>query len=427
MIDPAGQRAKHRRTDRGRAFHLLKFGVAIRHYPWLSRQTSQAQSDPDQNRMSIDATFADISHRLLDLIGRHPGDHFGGEGAFTELALDLFALQFRHIPVYQRLCQARGATPGRISDWRAIPAIPTRAFKEFELTSLPQDQCRRVFVSSGTTSERRSRHFHNEHSLRIYEASLAPWFAAHLLAEAPKDMRLVILTPSPEEAPESSLVHMFDTVRRRFAFASSAFLGRADEDGAWSLNLAETTALLRHGIAEGKPVLLLGTAFSFVHLIDYLGDTGATLKLPEGSMAMETGGYKGRSRALERGELHALISERLGIVPAHLVSEYGMSELSSQAYDHVAGDATAPTPKSTWSHNRVFRFPPWARVQMLSPETGLEVKEGEAGLVKVLDLANVYSVLAVQTEDLAIRRGGGFELLGRVVEAEPRGCSLMAR
>jgi hypothetical protein len=377
--------------------------------------------------MSIYATFADVSNRLLDLMRCHLGNQSGGERAFTELALDLFALQFRHIPVYQRLCRARGATPGRISDWRAIPAIPTRAFKEFELTSLPQDQRPRVFVSSGTTSERRSRHFHNEDSLRIYESSLAPWFAAHLLAQPPKGTRLLILTPSPDEAPESSLVHMFDTVRWRFAFVSFAFLGRAGEDGAWSLNLAETTALLRHGIAEGQPVLLLGTAFSFVHLIDLLGNTGACLRLPEHSRAMETGGYKGRSRALERGELHALISERLGIAPANLVSEYGMSELCSQAYDHVAGETTVHMAPSTSPRHRVFRFPPWARVQVISPETSLEAREGEAGLVKILDLANVYSVLAVQTEDLAIRRGAGFELLGRAAEAEPRGCSLMAR
>ena len=196
--------------------------------------------------MSINATFADVSNRLLDLMRQHPENQSGDERAFTELALDLFALQFRHMPIYERLCQARDATPGRISHWRAIPAMPTRAFKEFELTSLPQDQRTRVFVSSGTTSQRRSRHFHNEQSLRIYEVSLAPWFGTHLLSCPPQGTRLLILTPSPDAALESSLVHMFDTVRHRFAFASSAYLGRAGEDGAWSLELDETTARLRH-------------------------------------------------------------------------------------------------------------------------------------------------------------------------------------
>jgi hypothetical protein len=110
-----------------------------------------------------------------------------------------------------------------------------------------------------------------------------------------------------------------------------------------------------------------------------------------------------------------MISDRLAIPPTHIVSEYGMSELSSQAYDRVAGHSREPA----------FRFPPWARATILSPETGKAVADGETGLVRVVDLANVGSVSAIQTEDLATRRGEGFELIGRASEAEARGCSLM--
>ena len=126
---------------------------------------------------------------------------------------------------------------------------------------------------------------------------------------------------------------------------------------------------------------------------------------------METGGYKGRSRELTKPELHRFIAEQLGVTASEIICEYGMSELSSQAYD---------------GGTRRFQFPPWARVQIVSPETGCEVGDGETGLARIYDLANVFSVLAVQTEDLAIRRGDGFELLGRATAAEPRGCSLMA-
>ena len=128
---------------------------------------------------------------------------------------------------------------------------------------------------------------------------------------------------------------------------------------------------------------------------------------------METGGYKGRSRALSRKDLHAALSTALGIPCEHIVCEYGMSELGSQAYD------------SGEDARRLFRFPPWARVQIFSPETGREVSDGESGLVRVCDLANVASALVVQTEDIAIRSGDGFELLGRATVAGPRGCSLM--
>ncbi len=141
-----------------------------------------------------------------------------------------------------------------------------------------------------------------------------------------------------------------------------------------------------------------------------------SLVLPPGSSALETGGYKGRSRILPKPELHALITDLLGIPASHIVCEYGMSELSSQAYDTVLGQAHIG--------GRRFQFPPWARAQIISPETGREAGEAETGLIRIFDLANVYSVMAIQTEDLGVRRGGGFELLGRAALAEPRGCSL---
>jgi hypothetical protein len=163
----------------------------------------------------------------------------------------------------------------------------------------------------------------------------------------------------------------------------------------------------------------LGTAFSFVHLLDYLAEKNLRFDLPAGSRVMETGGYKNRSRTMPKAELHQLITERLGVPPSHIICEYGMSELSSQAYD------SAIHHPSSIIHHRVFQFPPWARVQIISPETGREVADGETGLIRVFDLANVFSVMAIQTEDLGIRRGGGFELIGRAQLAEPRGCSLM--
>ncbi len=108
-----------------------------------------------------------------------------------------------------------------------------------------------------------------------------------------------------------------------------------------------------------------------------------------------------------------------------------MSEFSSQAYDNVTGDTWQVTRNGSASCHvsrvtRHLQFPPWSRVQIISPETGREVADGETGLIRVFDLANVFSVMAIQTEDLGIRRGDGFELVGRATLAEPRGCSLMA-
>jgi hypothetical protein len=333
-----------------------------------------------------------------------------GEEEFNRLALALFAFQCGAVPVYRALCESRKAAPDTIRHWSEIPPLPTSAFKEYEVSSIPDGERTRVFHSSGTTGQIPSRHFHSGESLSIYEASLLPWFVRHFFATQPPPMKLVFLTP--ETAPHSSLVHMFTTVRRHFGTPHSAFAGRAAYDGSWSLDLEQTLAAVREAVGENEPLGLLGTAFSFVGLLDYMQSVGKRFALPKGSRIMETGGYKGRTRTLPKAQLRLMLAKFLGTAPVDVVGEYGMSELSSQAYDNAAG---------------VFHFPPWARACVISPETGAESGEGETGLLRVFDLANIGSIMAVQTEDLAVRRGGGFELLGRAAAAEPRGCSLQAR
>ena len=349
---------------------------------------------------------------------------------FERLALELFGLQFESNAAYRRICEARQLGPDRVRQWTDIPAVPAAAFKELELTSLPPDRRTAVFHSSGTTGQTPSRHFHGAESLAVYEASLWQQFQAGLLSDPSRSgallpARVFFLTPPPEQVPHSSLVHMFEAVRKKLAAAGvsaggSAFWGRVDGDGAWQLDFEAAMAQL---LPSGSgPVYggqwLLGTAFSFVHLLDYLGGGQRRLQLPPGSRIMETGGYKNRSRAMPKEDLHALLTEALGVSRENIVCEYGMSELSSQAYD-------GPISNSEFQRtNRVFQFPSWCRARVLSPETGREVAEGETGLLRVVDLANVFSVAAIQTEDLAIRRGEGFELLGRALQAEPRGCSL---
>jgi hypothetical protein len=341
---------------------------------------------------------------------------------FDALALELFALQFENNAAYRKICRALGLTPKVVEHWTQIPAVPTAAFKELELSCIPPEERTAVFHSSGTTEQKPSRHFHCAESLAAYEASLWKWFGRRVLPDLKSEIsnfKLTILAPPPELAPHSSLVHMFETVRRKLDAPESVFVGQIATDGAWTLDFNAALAALDDNskLKTQNSKLVMGTAFSFVHLLDYLAERNLRVKLPAGSRIMETGGYKNRSRTLPKSELHALITERLGVPPENILCEYGMSELSSQAYDGV---------RSAECGVRSFKFPPWARAQIISPETGREVADGETGLIRIFDLANVFSVSAIQTEDLSIRRGDGFELLGRAQLAEPRGCSLMS-
>ncbi len=372
--------------------------------------------------MTNPSPFAATSRRLLAFIEGGAGL---AEADFAALARELFTLQFAHVAPYRSLCEARRVTPDSLTDWRNIPAVPAAAFKELDLTSLTPSERTTLFHSSGTTEHRPSRHFHSTESLAVYEASLLAWFERHVRPDARTDKspaRFLCLAPPPEQAPHSSLVHMFATVSRAFGAPDSCFFATTSADNSWSLDADAALDALRTAGQSAQPLVFLGTAFMFVHLLDALAEHDFSLPLPLGSRVMETGGYKGRSRELPKAELHALITARLGIPPAAIICEYGMSELSSQAYDRAAASPSILSPQSS-----IFSFPPWARALVTSPETGREVADGETGLIRIFDLANVRSVMAIQTEDLAVRRGDGFELLGRATQVEARGCSLLAR
>ncbi|MCX6900825.1 MAG: long-chain fatty acid--CoA ligase [Verrucomicrobia bacterium] len=354
----------------------------------------------------------ELDARILNLIARGV-EHRCPDAGFDSLALALFRHQFALNRPYRRYCESLSRSPRNVAHWKQIPAIPTTAFKNANLTTLTPKQRTTVFHSSGTTEHRPSRHFHNAATLALYEAALWPMFAGRVTSgewRTARNCQLVILTPTLAEAPHSSLVHMMETVRRRRQAPPSVFVGAAALENGRALATAVQSKIQN----PKSKVLLLGTAFAFVRLFDAITTAprqGRGLQLPPGSRVMETGGYKGRTREVPRKELHALISAKLGVPRTAIVSEYGMCELSSQFY--------------AASQSAVFHGPPWTRVRLINPETDREAREGERGLIRIFDLANRASVIAIQTEDIGVRRGDGFELLGRAPQAEARGCSLM--
>jgi hypothetical protein len=326
---------------------------------------------------------------------------------FDALARALFAFQFEHCAAYGRFCRGRGVTPASLSSWEEIPAVPTGAFKELVLTCFPPERTCKVFRTSGTSIQARGA-LHLD-TLDLYDASLLPSFRRHLLPDLPPGgrARIVVLAPSPEEAPDSSLSHMFGVALRELGDARSTFTLRGDR-----LDVKATLDALDG--AEG-PVLLCGTAFAFVHLLDALTADAQRHELPAGVRAMETGGFKGRVRARSRDELYAEIEDRLGIPPGRVVNQYGMTELGSQFYDSVLVSPESPRRKLA---------PPWVRVRCVDPIGGDPVRPGETGAIGVFDLANTGSVLALQTADLGRALDDGFEVLGREPGAEERGCSI---
>ena len=308
------------------------------------------------------------------------------DATFETLALALFARQYERIASYRRLCDSSGTSPGAIHRWQDMPAVPGAAFKAFDLSCVPLEKTVAVFHSSGTTGAATSRHYFDPDGLALYEISLRTGFQQALPDPPP---RLWAMMPDPAAAPNSSLSHMLG------ALGAEQFYW--DNDTALSDALSELT----------EPITLFGTAFAFVSLFDGIARNWC---LPTGSVVVETGGFKGRTREVPREELYGWFQSRLGVPLKRCFSEYGMSEMASQFY----GQGLDP----------IKRGPHWVRTRAIDPETGADAPPGMPGLLRHYDLANFNSVLVLQTEDLGTLTADGFILHGRTPDAALRGCSL---
>ncbi len=325
---------------------------------------------------------------------------------FDALAVDLVRFQAAHVAGYGRLCAAHGIDPARIELARQAPAVPTDAFKLGHVFAFDAAKAMATFRTSGTTLGARGTH--RMRDVATYDAAALAFGRAMLARGLTPPLAVVVIGPSPSEAADSSLAHMCAL------FADALGTPEPPERCFFVRDGALAVKALRARIARlapATPAIVLATSFALVHLLDALA--GAALVLPPNSRVMQTGGFKGRSREVSPAALDAAVAQAFGVGRASVLREYGMTELSSQFWDVAAADGT-----------RAYAEPPWARVIPVDPQTLAPVADGEVGLARVEDLANVDSAFAVLTQDRVRRVAGGFELLGRLPGAPPRGCSI---
>ena len=326
--------------------------------------------------------------------------------AFNHLALEAFRFQIDQIEPYRRLCEGRDISADSIDRWQDIPMVPTSAFKSVRLCAAEPQA---TFRSSGTTQDtRRSEHHHP--FLDLYRRTIEASFP-QLCLPADDRCSLLSLIPSGEQVPDSSLAFMVDHVLERYGDDSSA-----NVVGERGIDAARLRSWLGSHQRKARPVLILATALSLYQALDALARLGLRFRLPNGSAIFETGGFKGREGEIRGEDLVARTADTLHVAPGNIVREYGMTELTSQAY----------TKALSGGDPNLFFCPPWMRARILDPATLNEQPMGEEGMIALLDLANVGSAVHLLTEDLGVADGDGFRLRGRAAGAELRGCSLTA-
>ncbi len=312
------------------------------------------------------------------------------EEGFEALAIEIFQFQYAHNPVYRAYADVLGKTPAVVRSLHEIPFLPIRFFKTHAVkTGMFEPEA--IFESSGTTQTTNSRHWVK--SLALYKESFCRAF--ELFYGDIRNWCVLGLLPSYLERQHSSLVVMVNELIRQSAHPESGFYLYDHQKLSNTLQELEQRAV---------PTLLIGVTFG---LLDFAETHSLPLKH---TIVMETGGMKGRRKEMVREEVHEILTSAFQVPVIH--SEYGMSELLSQAYSKGKG---------------VFSTPPWMKVLIREMDDPLTVHYTGNGLINVIDLANLYSCAFIATDDVGkLWENGSFEVNGRADHSDLRGCSLLA-
>ncbi len=315
---------------------------------------------------------------------------------FTALAIEIFQFQYANNAVYKAFVDALGIVPASVTQLSQVPFLPIRFFKS-HVVKTTEFEPLAIFESSGTTGRINSHHYVRDISL--YEESFLKTF--NLFYGNVENYTIFALLPSYLERGNSSLVYMVEKLVKLSGNKHSRFyLDNVEEMMAW-IRLQENY-LDKPAHADQKN-LLIGVTYA---LLDSMGDEKENFK---NTIIMETGGMKGRRKEMVRPEVHQQLQQAFGVDAIH--SEYGMTELLSQAYSSGHG---------------IFNCPPWMKILVRDEEDPLQVKTSGAGLVNVIDLANIYSCCFIATDDVGkLYENGSFEILGRMDGSDIRGCSLL--
>lgn len=312
---------------------------------------------------------------------------------FEKSALQIFRHQYIANKVYQRFCNLLGVSKNSVHNTSEIPYLPIAFFKTHDVVAVSEYKKAAVFTSSGTTGSVVSKHIVTD--IATYESSFKKTFK--LFYQAPQEYVILALLPSYLERSGSSLIYMVDTLIRQSRFAESGFY----------LNNHETLSChLKKLDQEGKKIILIGVSFALLDLVE-----SQSFQL-NNTIIIETGGMKGRRKEVTREELNKRLKKGFGVTTIH--SEYGMTELLSQAY-------------ATNQEGR-FQCPPWMKIAIRDTEDALSAQQyGKTGGINIIDLANFNSCSFIATQDLGkSHEDNTFEVLGRFDHSDIRGCNLLA-
>lgn len=328
---------------------------------------------------------------------------------FTPLALRLFRFQYANNIPYQQYCDAKGVDPLRVEKWKDIPAFPADVFKREFVTSFAKEDAVMAQITSGTTANERGKIFRDEMGRELVLLANRVMTGSYLFPEHEKDVprpRVLILAPSPEMAPSMGMAVGMDETRKHFGSADSRFLmARSGIDIKGMITALDSAEL------SGAPVALIGSTSAFVYFFQACKKRSISFTLPSGSRIGDGGGYYGSFGDMTRQQYYRYAESILGIPETHCVNVLGMAESATNFFENsLRNDYKA----NKQTDDPAMVPPPWVRTDVVDVETLESLPPGKVGLLRHFDLANLPTVLGVQSDNLGItNKDGSFRILGR--------------
>ena len=351
---------------------------------------------------SLESDFVkQLDQDILDFVRKGLDNH--DEEGFNALALREFELQYHTVTPYREYCRKKGVSPGSISAWNHIPAVPSLAFKEFALTSFPVERAEHAYFTSGTTDpKRKGAIFRDKGAVDLINTANGLLTREYVFPDRER-MKILLMTPSPSMAPGMGMAIGLERVRTEFGTPESTYLITP-----FGLNVERLLTSLLEAERTGDPIALIGSSSGFIYFFKACEEEGIRFALPEGSRVCDGGGYLGQFGECSKEEYFERCKKILGVEEHYCINVLGMGEISTNFFDSILRDH-----RSGKTGERSKVIPPWTRTMVVDIHNFQNLPRGETGLLKHYDLINRAMVIAVQTDNLGFETEEGFEIIGR--------------
>lgn len=349
-----------------------------------------------------------LASEVLEIIEAGPDGYLSDED-FNDYAVQIFQHHYIANPIFHEYCVARKIDPKSVEHWTQVPAVWSDTFKTHLVAAFPPEQATFAIMTGGTTSlTQRGRVFRDEKGMKLHLAANRVLTKHYLFPDFDEGerCRILLMAPSQKVAPSMGMAIGMEQTREHFGTPDSMFVLKRR-----GIDVKALVGALRESEDSGVPIAMVGATATYVYFMRACEAKGISFKLPPRSRICDGGGYRGRFGPITRDEYYALVEKVFGVPENWCINVLGEGETASNYFD----DAILRTVRNMEPRERIKPHHPWNRVRALSVEDLSVLPDGEIGLVQIFDLANVSTVLAVQSDDLGYTKFGGVEMAGRAM------------